>query len=137
MDEKQLNIGEQINTMCKHDKNQLKPIESMQICMRGMEYIRTLVENGEMGAIQCEPCTIEWLCGEPLESCMNPEDTIQWYTKCTRPAGFWVIHIEAMLNSEEQRKFMQNDQFPVDLLQSMMNCIIMHEIDVQLVAPGI
>ena len=99
MCENELNIGEQINTMCKHGGNHVKPVEDMQICPNGLKYVQMHVESGEMPPQQCEPCLIEWLCGEPVEMCMNPEDAKQWHVQCVQPSTFWVEYIEYVLNN--------------------------------------
>lgn len=137
MEQNQLNIGEQINTMCKHGKMHVKPVEAMNICMRGKEYIKRLVESGEMGAIQCEPCTIQWLCDDPIESCMNPEETDQWYTQCTRPVDFWVEHIEATLNKPQWVANMGKHMWALEVVRSIWDQIETLDIAVELVAPGI
>jgi hypothetical protein len=97
MCEKDANIGEQINNMCKHGANHMKRIEDMHICGFGHEYVKRLVESGEMPPIQCELCIIEWLCGDPVETCVNDDLTTQWYTQCIRPVKLWVNAYEALV----------------------------------------
>lgn len=75
--------------MCNHDRSEWKPVEEMRICGKGMRYCMELVESGEMEPEWCEKCIIEWLCDDPIETCMNPEDQACWYHQCTRPASFW------------------------------------------------
>lgn len=137
MQENDMNIGEQINNTCKHGKSYMKPVESINICPNGMEYVKRLVESGEMGAIQCEPCIIEWLCGDPIETCMNPEEKVQWYTQCTRPIDFWVEHIEDVLNKPQWVANMGKNMWALEVVRSIWDQIETLDIAVQLVAPGI
>ena len=90
MSQNDMNIGEQINTMCNHGGLHVKSIEDMQICVNGKQYCMELVKSGEMSPIQCEPCLIAWLCDDPIETCVNPEDAIQWHTQCVQTVSFWV-----------------------------------------------
>lgn len=121
----------------EHGANHVKPVESMAICPKGIKYCMELVESGEMEPKSCELCVKEWLCGEPIETCMNPEDDIQWWTQCTRSVGFWVIHMEVVLNSREWMGFIGDHFYYNEAITSIMKCIDKYEISVQLVAPGI
>lgn len=97
MCENVVKIGGQINNTCKHGPDHVKHVNFMGMCGFGHAYVMKLVESGEMAPNQCELCLIGWLCDEPIESCMNPESTMQWYHQCPKPASWWVENIKSML----------------------------------------
>lgn len=123
-------------TCCKpdeHGQKHVKPVESMAICARGIKYCMELVKSGEMLAESCELCIITWLCDDPIETCMNPEDTIQWYTQCTRPVEYWVEHIESVLNKPQWVANMGDHMWALELVKSIWDCIETLGITVKLV----
>lgn len=118
---------------CVHHRRFTKPVESMNICVNGMEYAMGLVKSGELDAIQCEMCTIQWLCGVPIDTCMNMDDTPQWHTQCTRTVPFWMNQIEMALN--HHKWFKQHDYQPYDiaLVKSMVEYMEKHNLVVNVV----
>lgn len=117
----------------KHGESSMKPVESMQICALAIKYCMELVEIGDMQPIECEECIINWLCGDGIEICMDPNDAIQWYTQCTRPVEFWVECIEATMNSPEFTKYITHHQWYSECAKSMFNYMELHNLKVKLV----
>jgi hypothetical protein len=91
-------IGKQITEKCIHDQIFHKAVRNMEICDKGKRYIMELVLNGELSPYQCEACIIEWLCDDPAETCMNPDDTVQWWKQCPRSDQFWAKVVENAIN---------------------------------------
>lgn len=127
------NIGQQLNHMCKHDKKQYKPIKNMQICPNAMKYCMQLIESGEMDAIGCEPCTIAWLCDDPVETCMNPEDDHQWWLQCVQSIEFWMEHIEHALNNMDWLKRMGTHMYYDECIKSIVELMEKHNLKFKLV----
>lgn len=105
---------------CEHGGKHVKQVKNMDICPNGMQYCMELVKSGEMPPIACEACIIDWLCDDPIETCMNVENTIQWYTQCVRNHDFWSICIE-----QAWEWLFHNDmaKHQLDLIQSICNCM--------------
>jgi len=126
-------IGKQLNEMCKHGLEFIKPIQNMQICPNAKQYCMELVECGELDVIGCEPCTIEWLCGDAIDSCMNPEDSPQWWLQCVQPHEMWMECIEAALNNAELVEHMLDYPEYASTIKSMLDYVQKHGIVVKLV----
>jgi hypothetical protein len=127
------NFGQQLHQMCKHGMKHHKHIKNMQICANGMKYCMELVECGELDAIQCEKCVIGWLCDDPVETCMNPEDTMQWWQQCVQTNQFWLECIEKTLNHMDWMEFMNHHWYYGECIKSIVKCMKKHNLAFKLV----
>lgn len=122
-----------INSMCKHPEVPPKHIDDIKMCPKGREYVESLVESGELCAYQCEKCLKQWLCDDPVENCINPEDTECWILQCTKPVDFWLSLIEGVLNNHKWVKDMESHQWYVKTMQALMKYIDTNNLVIKLV----
>jgi hypothetical protein len=118
---------------CEHGENHIKSIKTMAICANGIQYCMELVKSNELPLESCEICIIEWLCDDPIESCMNPENTIQWWMNCPHNGEFWMKHMENALNCMEWMKMMASHWYNGECIKSIVECMEKHEIQFKLV----
>ena len=109
--------------MCKHDVKTYKHINEHQICAKGIKYCQQLVDNGELSLMQCEPCIIQWLCNDPIETCMDDTETHQWYEQCVQNGAFWAKHIENAWNKPNWWKYIKTHPQYVELVYSLLKCM--------------
>ena len=115
---------------CQHES--LIPNGDMAVCERGKLYMQSLVDGGELPVTGCEECTIEWLCGEPNETCMNPEDTTQWWEQCVRPRQWWVGVLTSLWNSQSWWKSVTHHPWYASMVQSWLGVMEKHSIKFKL-----
>lgn len=127
------NIGQQLNEMCKHHGKHIKPINDMQICKKAINYCQQLIDGGEMSLIQCEPCVIQWICDDPIETCMDQTEIHQWYEQCVQNATFWQKHIETAWNKPKWWKCIKTHTDYGVLVYSLLKCMEMHGMHIKLV----
>lgn len=118
---------------CEHDASCIKPINTMQICTMGIKYCMDLVESGELPWLACEPCIIEWLCDDPIESCMNPEDDVQLWMKCPHNGAFWAKHIEHAFSKPKWMVLDEYEYFTNELIKSLVECMEKYDLTIKVV----
>jgi len=122
-----------LDQTCKHGVEHIKLIQNMQICPKGMAYCMELVESGDIALHQCEPCLIAWLCGDPMETCMNPEEIDMWCMQCVQPSQTWMEPIETTLNNQDFIEHIDFDEWYTKITKSMLQMVKKHGYVVKLV----
>lgn len=126
-------IEQYINEMCKHGTKHHKHINTMHICPKAIKYCMELVNDGEMPPIQCEMCVIQWICGDPIETCMDDTEIHQWYEQCVQNGAFWQKPIEMALNTTNWWKYIKTHPQYGELVYSLLKCMEMHGMTIKLV----
>jgi hypothetical protein len=118
---------------CTHGDTKLKKVSEMEVCKRGLVYIQSLVEQGDLPAEGCEQCMIDWLCDDPMEHCMNIEDTNQRWEQCVRNSDFWVGMLESAWNNTSWHKLVTTTPWYDDMVESMLALMTKYGLKIKLV----
>lgn len=121
------NLGQELMADCTHQPDQLKKVSEMQVCNNGKLYLQELVDTDELPVLGCEQCTIEWLCGDAIEHCLNTEDDAQWWTQCVRNRQHWIECLTPVWNRLPDH-VLYFGFYSRELFKSMVGIMQMHDI---------